>query len=920
MAAAPSGTVTLLFTDIEGSTRLLQRVGDAYSDLLSLHRELLRGAFADHGGYEVDTEGDAFFVAFASAREALAAAAEAQRVLAAHAWPEGQEVRVRMGLHTGEPRLLDGNYVGLDVHQAARVMAAGHGGQVLLSQATQELLGEQFVLRDLGEHRLKDLSAPQHLYQLQIEGLPSVFPALKTLENRPTNLPVQPTPLIGREQELEQVATMLLREDVRLLTLTGPGGTGKTRLALQAAANLIEAFSSGVYFVSLSPIRDPTLLIPTVAETLGLREQPGEPLLDTVGRYTRGQSMLLLLDNLEQITEAAPQIASLAQAASTLKVLATSRAPLRLAGEHLYPVPPLALPDRDALSDVAAMGQYEAVRLFAERAQAVRPEFAVTGENAPAVAEICLRLDGLPLAIELAAARIHVLSPQAMLSRLDQRLKLLTGGGQDLDQRQQTLRATIQWSFDLLSTREQTLFARLSVFVGGCRLDAAEAVCDPIGDVGVDVLDGLSSLVEKSLLRQRDDPDGEPRFWMLETIREFAAETAAQHADASTLSRRHLAHFSTLSQRAEPGLRSAGQERWISLLRRELGNLRAALDSVAEGGDTDQALALIANLGWFWDVLGAYDELRARIRILVVSSEPTSASARALYFGGFYARRQGDLTDSEVFNRQSLDIARRVGDVRVQILALAQSGWLALVHGDTDLAAEFGTEAVDLARVSANDWEQSYALNNLAHVHVETGGYEDAGRLYEECATILRRLGDKRLLAAPLANLANVALIGGDVARAAKLYQEALTHAETFHDLPFQALNLVGLGWTNLRSGRPAEAEGRFLKSIRIAAEMADPAGVGDCLRGLAAVDAERGQPEQAAELLATADALVDAAGVTLDPLDARLRSQVVASIERELGAYHPHRQRSDRAVSIDEAVALAEAPPRRSPAIPSAR
>ncbi len=504
--AAPSGTVTLVFSDIEGSTRVLQRSGDSYAELLAMHRDLIREAFARHHAFEVDMQGDAFFVTFASASDAAAAAADAQRALAAHDWPDDNEIRVRMGLHTGEPRLIGDRYVGIDVHHGARVMAAGHGGQVLVSESTRALLDDRVRLRDLGEHRLKDLTGPQHLYQLEIEGLPAEFPPLNTLDSRPTNLPALPSAFIGRARELADVEALLAREDLRLLTLTGAGGAGKTRLALQVAAEAIEQFPNGVFFVSLSPVRDWELVVPTIAQTLGLREYPGETMLETLEGYVSERQLLLLLDNLEHVVAAAPAISGLLAAAPGLRVLATSRTPLHLSGERTYAVPPLALPDRERPANAADLEESEAVRLFVERAHAAATDFALTDDNAEAVAEICVRLDGLPLAIELAAPRVRALTPAALLRRLDQRLKLLTGGAQDLDERQRTLRATIEWSHDLLLEDEKVLFARLGSFVGGCRLEAAEALCDPDGSLETDVLDGLGSLLEKSLLRRRDGP------------------------------------------------------------------------------------------------------------------------------------------------------------------------------------------------------------------------------------------------------------------------------------------------------------------------------------------------------------------------------------------------------------------------------
>jgi predicted ATPase/class 3 adenylate cyclase len=587
MAELPTGTITLLFTDIEGSTRLLQRAGDAYPGLLDEHRRLLAEAFRRHGGVVVDSEGDAFFVAFASVKDAVSGAADAQHALAAHQWRGDHEIRVRMGLHTGEPRVVEGRrYVGLDVHHAARVMAAGHGGQVLVSESTRALLGDATHLRDLGEHRLKDLSRPQRLYQLELDGLPSEFPPLKTLDNRPTNLPVQPNELIGRERELEEAAALLTNR-LRVLTLTGTGGTGKTRLALQLAAEVLEAFPNGVFFVSLAPVRDWELVAPTIARTLGLREQAGETVVETLDGYLADRELLLVLDNFEQVLAAAPAVAGLCAASPGLKLLVTSRTPLRLSGERTYPVPPLDLP--------------ESVRLFAERAHAAALEFDVTDENEEAVAEICRRLDGLPLAIELAAPRIRSLPPPALLRRLDQRLKLLTGGAQDREERQRTLRATIEWSYELLPQAERELFAQLGVFVGGSRLDAAEALCDPLGS---DVLDGLHSLVEKSLLRQRPDADGEPRFWMLETIREYALELLDEAGALADARQRHAELFLALSEQADVESRTGDQAAWFDQLDADNANLRAALDWAEERRDGELMLRLATALWGFWATRG----------------------------------------------------------------------------------------------------------------------------------------------------------------------------------------------------------------------------------------------------------------------------------------------------------------------------
>jgi predicted ATPase/class 3 adenylate cyclase len=660
MAEAPSGTLTLLFSDIEGSTRLLQRTGERYADLLAEHRRLLHDAFERHRGFEVDNEGDAFFVAFASANDAAAAAADAQRALDAYAWPVDAEVRVRIGLHTGEPRSVDGRYVGLDVHHAARVMAAGHGGQVLVSETTRAVLDERFRLRDLGEHRLKDLSGPQHLYQLQIEGLRAEFPPLNTLENRPTNLPSQPNSLIGRTRELEEAAELLTSPDVRLLTLTGTGGAGKTRLALQLAANVVDRYTNGVFFVSLGSIRDWELVAPAIARTLGLREQAGETVVETLTEYVRDREMLLLLDNFEQVVAAAPLLAGLMSSAPKLSLLVTSRTPLRLVGERTYAVPPLALPDPERLPDASDVAEYAAVRLFLERAQAAVAEFEVTAENAQAVAEICIRLDGLPLAIELAAPRVRSLPPPALLRRLDERLKLLTGGPQDLDKRQRTLRAAIEWSYELLLSEEKSLFAQLGVFVGGCRLETAEELCDAGRDM--EVLDVLESLVEKSLLRQRADPDGEPRFWMLETIRAYAVEQLAATAESALeeARRRHAEFYCSLAERVDISSRTGDHAALLAQLDSESANLRAALEWARESGDGKLMLRLATALWGFWATRGYVAEGRLALEeALAVSSErPARALLGLCMLRTLGGRAEGLLDDTQ----EALRACEELGD------------------------------------------------------------------------------------------------------------------------------------------------------------------------------------------------------------------------------------------------------------------
>src|ERR671910_193422 len=555
MSSLPTGTVTFLFTDIEGSTAMWERSPQAMQRALARHDEILRRAIEERGGNVFKTVGDAFCCAFWTATDALDAALEIQRTLFDEKWQETGPLMVRMALHTGAAEERDGDYFGPPVNRVARLLSAAHGGQVLLSLPAQELVRDQLPagtsLRDLGEHSLKDLFRPERVFQLVSLDLPSVFPPLRTLDAYRNNLPLQPTPLIGREKEIAEVCDLLSHDETRLLTLTGPGGTGKTRLALQAAADLLDDFPDGTFFAPLATLTEAELLIPAVAETLGVKETGEQPLDETLKDYLGERRLLLVLDNFEQVLEAAPAVTELLAVTPDLKVLVTSRAPLRLYGEKDYAVPPLSIPDVRHLPDLKTLSQYEAVRLFIERAKSTKVDFEVTDESAPAVAEICVRLDGLPLAIELAAARIKMLPPRAMLQRLSSRLKLLTGGARDLPERQRTLRGAIEWSFALLDEGERTLFGRLAVFSGGRTLEAIEAICDAEGDLPVDTFDGVSSLVDKSLLRQEEGPGGEPRFVMLETVHEFAREKLQESGEAEQIKRAHAQYFLTLAEEAE---------------------------------------------------------------------------------------------------------------------------------------------------------------------------------------------------------------------------------------------------------------------------------------------------------------------------------------------------------------------------------
>jgi predicted ATPase/class 3 adenylate cyclase len=645
MAEPPTGTVTLLFSDIEGSTLLLRRLGDGYPELLARHRELLRNAFEQHRGYVLESEGDAFFVAFESATEAAAAAAQAQLALAGHEWPAGNEIRVRIGLHTGELQPVDGNYVGLDVHEAARVMAAAHGGQVVLTEPTRGLLDEGVRLLDLGEHLLRDIPGQLRLYQLQIDGLQAEFPPLNTEAIRSTNLPALQTAFIGRERELAEAGALLTSDEVRLLTLIGPGGAGKTRLALQLADDAIERFPGGVFFVLLTPVRDWELVVPTIVRTLGLGEQTDETALETLTEYLREREVLVLLDNFEHVVPAAPALSGLLSEAPGLKLLVTSRTPLRLRGERQYHVPQLA--DQDSLA------------LFVDRARSVAKDFELDDDNVAAVAEICSRLDGLPLAIELAAPWVRTLTPRALLRRLDQRLPLLTGGARDADERQRTLRGAIEWSYDLLSEHEQALFRRLAVFVGGFRLEAAESVCTQIA-AGAGVLQMLDSLVEQSLLLRRVDSDSEPRFWMLETIREYAYEQLESSGELETARRLHADWFTRLAEDLDSESRAGDQPASVARLEADYANVRVAIGWAREARQGELLLRLATALWPFWSARGYVAEGRTALEdaLQLQGRLPARALVGLASLRVFSGSSDGLLDDVQ----ESLRAAEELGD------------------------------------------------------------------------------------------------------------------------------------------------------------------------------------------------------------------------------------------------------------------
>lgn len=870
----PTGTVTFLFTDIEGSTKLARKFPEIWPAAEQRHYAILQTAIISHHGYVFRTIGDEYNAAFETAHDALSAALSAQRLLHSEDWGEIGSIRVRMGLHTGLARHRDGDYEGyLTLSQTKRLMSIAYGSQILVSEATEALLRDSLpqdiALRDLGQHRLKDFDNVEQIFQVVAQDLPADFPPLKSLVGSPNHLPVQLTSFIGREKEVAEVKRLLSKE--RIVTLTGPGGTGKTRLAVQVAGEMIEQFQDGIFFVGLTPTTDSGHVPSTIAQSLGITESPRQSIVESLKEYLRSKSLLLLLDNFEQVISAAPLVADLVVECSQLKILVTSREGLHISGEHEYPVPPLALPNLEKLPPLESLTQYAAIELFIQRALAVKPDFQITDKTAKSVAEICYRLDGLPLAIELAAARVKLLPPQAMLPRLENRLEFLTGGARDLPVRHQTLRNTIAWSYDLLNENEQRLFRRLSVFVGGCTIAAVETVA---GDnpISASILDSLGSLLDKSLLRETDGLNDEPRFILLEMLREFGMEQLEASGEQDIIRRRHADFFLALAGQAEAGLGNVEQVHWMNLMEQEHDNLRAALEwskTAEEGGEI--CLRLASTLGLFWEARGYLSEGRERLANVLLSETTqgrTGARAILLTRAAELAYRQSDYPATESFARESLEIYREVGDRQGIASALIKLGNAATEVGNYSTAAESLEEALMIWRERGDMHGTARALISLGWTALRSGDYDLANQRLEEALAISREFEDIRSIGFELSGLGEVAMRQGDNLRATQLIEESLELRKQLGNKWGVAVSLGILGWIAMHEENWTLAVARLDESLEVRQEIGDKSGIAWCIERFAEIAMGMGQFEKAACLFGAAAGLRASIGSVIDPVD----------------------------------------------------
>jgi len=829
MGNLPSGTVTFLFTDIEGSTKLARTHPDVWETARARHHSILKSAIESNNGYIFQVIGDAFCLAFHNAGDALKAAIKAQQDLQNEVWGD-VEIRVRMGIHIGEAEVQpDGQYQGyLALSQVQRIMSAGHGGQVLLSGATENLLRgglpEGVHLLDLGRHNFKDVPQAVRVFQVDAPDLQRDFPPLRTFDILPNNLPAQLTSFVGREKELEDVKRLL--KDTHMLTLIGPGGTGKTRLSIQAANDVLSQYPDGVWLVDLAPILDPLLVPRTTAITIGLRDEPKRLVIDMLCDYLGRKKMLIILDNCEHLVNACAQMADrILHAAPEVQILAGSREALGIAGEVTYRVPSLKVPDMDHLPPIESLSQYEAVKLFIDRATAAIPDFKVTNENAPALAQVCHRLDGIPLAIELAAGKIRVLSVEQIAQRLDDRFRLLTGGSRTAMERHQTLRAAVDWSYNLLPLEEQLLFKRLSVFLGGWMLEAAEAVCGietkSGGISSDDVLALLEGLVNKSLVITEEE-HGESRYRMLETIRQYANEKLVESGESDTLRDKHLEYFLNLAETAEPHLIRHEQLEWFARLDADYENIRKALEFSLNLDRVEPKLNFCKYMDWYWRTRGYWQEgLNWCTRALSNLSQLENHSEKSARAGALQtcAQLEWQLGKFEQIlspAQESLVLATQVSDKKGIAIARYLVG-VALRGKDNKQAISLMEQSFDDFRTLNEEFQQASSYKNVF------GGLTQQTKLrgYDLVTTNLelaRKTGERLTLADALIDYANWLVIHNQIEKAKKFAEES--------DKLYKQVGAENINLNSIYFAEIAWAEGDYTKAKSILEELRDRASL----------------------------------------------------------------------------------------------
>ncbi len=927
MSNPPSGTVTFLFTDIEGSTKIAQKYPDQWEALRERHHAILHSAIESHDGIIFQDMGDGFCAAFHTAPQALQAALQAQRNLHREAW-EPAPIKVRMGIHSGAAQLSEDNqrigYTGYTtLALTKRIMSAGHGGQVLLSGATRALvldeLPENIEILDLGEKRLKDLLRPEHLSQVNSPDLPNIFPPLKTLETFPNNLPMQLTTFIGREKEIGEIKAEL--EGHRLVTLTGSGGTGKTRLSLQVAADLLETFEQGVWFVELAPLSDPELIPQTILSTIGIGEEAGRPPLDILKEYLQDKKVLLVLDNCEHLIEACAKVTStLLNASASLKILASSREALGLKGELSYPVPSLSLPDPKNPPAIEQLSQYEAVRLFLDRTQLVAARFTPDKDNAAFIVQICYRLDGIPLAIELAAARIKMMSVGQISQRLDDRFRLLTGGARTALPRQQTLRALIDWSYDLLNHSERLLLRRLSVFAGGWTLEAAEEVCAGDGIDPYEIMDLLGQIVNKSLVAVIECSDcSEIRYRMLETIRQYARERLLETGGSESVHARHLAYFVKLAERAGPELTRSNQAWWLNHLEDELDNLRMALEW-AQTADIASGLRLLVASSSLWGSHGNPHELSDWLGSLLERypvKDPLRTHALAIY--AWRIAMEEDFAWSRRIADQSLALSREISDrpgeaasllalgvataqndiqsgihIVEQSLAIYQElgdkigqakaiGWLSLNHNDLDRSKALLAESLRLCREIGHLWGIANNLGELAMRTIWGGDFSTPLPWLEEADRLFRDLGDQFGEEQVLYLYATLKYWQCDYVQAYTYAEEAIAYGEKIGNNIYIFWDRALMAYAIMRQGDLLKAKRMFALCVQQCQKSDNEIGLVYSVEGLSSLQLNQGHLQSAARLFGWADAMRLKIGNLRPPVEQQAVNKDLAELNSQL-------------------------------------